>query len=104
MDTVAAPPSSDLKLIWADAAKMAVTTGSIVEGFDVVSDVRVRKIAVLVDVLLDPFLLQASEEGFGDRIDAPMSSRTHRLSQVGHDERVQLANNVALEAAMDFFL
>ena len=83
---------------------MAVTAGSIVKGLDVVSDVLVRKIAVLVDVLLDPFLLQASEKRFGDRIDAPMSSRAHRLLQVGQDQRVQLANNVAFEAAMDFFL
>ena len=104
VDTAAASLNGDLKLIRADAAEMAVTTGSIVKGFDVVSDVLVRYIAVLVDVLLDPFLLQASEERFGDRIDAPMSSRTHRLLQVGQDQRVQLANNVALEAAMDFFL
>jgi transposase len=68
VDTVTTPPGSDLKLIRADAAKMAVTTGSIVEGLDVVGDVLVRKIAVLVDVLLDPFFLQASEERFGDRI------------------------------------
>ena len=47
---------------------MAVTTDSIVKDFDVVSDVFVRKIAVLVDVLLDPFLLQASEERFSDSI------------------------------------
>jgi hypothetical protein len=104
VDTVATSPSSDLKLIRADAAKMAVTTGSIVKGFDVVSDVRVRKIAVLVDVFLDPFLLQASEERFGDRIDAPMSSRAHRLAQVGQDQRIELANNVSLEAAMNLFL
>lgn len=68
VDTVASPPSSDLKLIRADAAEVAVTTGSIVKAFDVVRDVFVRKFAVLVDVLLDPFLLQASEERFGDRI------------------------------------
>lgn len=77
MDTVAPPPSSDLKLIRADAAKMAVTAGSIVEGFDVVSDVLVRKIAVLVDVLLDPFLLQASEERFGDRVVSAVPFAAH---------------------------
>ena len=68
VDTVATPPRSDLKLIRADAAEMTVATGSIVEGFDVVGDVLVRKIAVLVDVLLDPFLLQASEERLGNCI------------------------------------
>jgi len=75
VDTVATPPRGDLKLIWADSAKMAVTTDSIVKDFDVVSDVFVRKIAVLVDVLLDPFLLQASEERFSDW-DAPISPDT----------------------------
>jgi len=104
VDTVPTPPCGDLELIWADSAEMAVTTDSIVEGIDVVRDVFVRKIAVLVDVFLDPFLLQAPEEGLGDRVDAPMSSRAHRLPQVGQDQRVQLPNNVALEAAVDFFL
>lgn len=33
VDTVAARPSSDLGLIWADAAKMALTTRLFVEGF-----------------------------------------------------------------------
>ena len=36
MDTVASPPGGDLKLIWADAAEVAVATGSIVKAFDVV--------------------------------------------------------------------
>ena len=47
MDTVASPPSGDLKLIGADAAQVAVATGSIVEAFDVVGDVFVRKLAFL---------------------------------------------------------
>jgi len=47
VDTVASPLSSHFKLIRADAARMAVTTDSIVKGFDVVRDVFVRKIAVL---------------------------------------------------------
>jgi hypothetical protein len=38
VDTAAAPLGSDLKLIRADSAEMSVTTGSIVKGFDVVSD------------------------------------------------------------------
>jgi len=77
VDTAAASLNSDLKLIRADAAEMAVTTGAIVKGFDVVSDVLVRNIAILVDVLLDPFLLQASEEGFGDGIVPAVPSAAH---------------------------
>jgi len=77
VDTVATPPGGDLKLIRADSAKMAVTTDSIVKGFDVVIDVFVRKIAVLIDVLLDPFLFQASEERFGDSIVPAVPFATH---------------------------
>jgi hypothetical protein len=52
VDTFAMPFSSGLKLLRAHTAKMAVSTGPIVEPFDVAGDVFVRKIAVLVDVLL----------------------------------------------------
>ena len=94
MDTAAASLNSDLKLIQADAAKMAVTTGSIVKGFDVVSDVRVRKIAVLVDMFLDPLLLQASEERFGDWCPDPSESTCFSDDGVGpplerHPERAR---------------
>ncbi len=104
MDTLSTPLGGDLKLLRTDAAEMTVATGSIVEGLDVVSDVGVRKLAVLVDLFLDPFLLQASEERLGDGIDAPMSSRPHRLSQVGQEQRVEFTDDIALEAPMNFFL
>jgi hypothetical protein len=77
VDTVARPLGSDLKLIRPDAAKMAVTTGSTVKGLDVVSDVLVRKIAVLADVPLDPFLLQASKERLGDYVVRAVPSAAH---------------------------
>jgi len=43
-------------------------TSSIVEGVDVVGYVRSRRLAGLVDVLLAPLLLQATEEGLGKRV------------------------------------
>lgn len=53
------------KRLGADAAKMAVAAGSVVERFDVVEDIGARQIPSLVDALLDAFLLQAAEEGLG---------------------------------------
>ena len=47
---------------------MAVTSGSIVEGIDVVGHVRDRELSVLVDLLLDSLFLQAAEEGLGDSV------------------------------------
>ena len=58
-----------------DAAQVAVAARSIVKQLDVVSDIRPCDLPVLVDPLLDSFLLQAAEEGFRDGVDAPMSSK-----------------------------
>jgi len=41
----------------ADAADVAVAPGSIIERLDVVEDIGARKIASLVDTLLDPLFL-----------------------------------------------
>jgi hypothetical protein len=53
---------------------MAVTAGSIVEDLDVVEDVGAGEFAGFVNALAYALFLQAAEEGFGDCIDAPMSS------------------------------
>jgi len=47
---------------------MAVTPRPIVEGLDVIGNVSDRELSVLVNVFLDPLLLQAAEEGFGHRV------------------------------------
>src|SRR5262245_46420553 len=47
---------------------MAVTTRSIVEGIDVVGQVGDRQLSVLINLLLDSFLLQAAEERLSDGI------------------------------------
>ena len=99
-----APFSSQFEFCWAYAAQMTMAPRLIVEGVNVVGDVSRSLVSVLVDPLFDSLLFQTAEEGFRNCIDAPMSSRTHRLFQVGQDQRVQLANNVAFEAAVDFFL
>jgi hypothetical protein len=41
---------------------MAVTAQSIVERLDIGGHIRERKLAVLVDMLFDPFFLQTAEE------------------------------------------
>lgn len=52
-------------------------SGPIVKGFDVVGNVFGCERAVLVDVLLDPLLLQTSEERFRNRVVPAISSATH---------------------------
>src|SRR5262245_45516428 len=47
---------------------MAVTTRSIVERINVIRDVSDRQLSVLVDLFLDPLLLQTAKERLGDGI------------------------------------
>jgi hypothetical protein len=63
-DLVETPSASfmcGLELLWAHAAEMTVATGSIVEAIDVIGHVVERQCSVLVNLLLDPFLLEAAE-------------------------------------------
>src|SRR6266853_46987 len=65
---------------------MAVSSRLIVERFDVVRNVCGSNFSVLVDSLFDALFLQTAEEGFCDRIDAPMSSldsKRHPLNRPG---------------------
>ena len=62
MDTSPLNLVSRLELLRADATQMAMAARSIVERLDVVGQIRERKLAVLVDVLFDPFFLQTAEE------------------------------------------
>ena len=59
---------SRFKLLGTEPPEMAVTSRSIVEGIDVVSQVGNGELSVLVDLLLDAFLLQTAEEGLGDGV------------------------------------
>ncbi len=45
--------------------------------------------------------LQAAPQALGGRIDAPMSSGAGGIRQISQDQRVELTNDVALEATMD---
>jgi len=65
------------KSLWADAADVAVPPGSIVERLDVRGDIFGRRVAIMVDVLLDPFLLQAAEEGLCHRVIPAVASPAH---------------------------
>ena len=85
MDTLPARCKGGLEFLWADSAQVRVPTCSIVEGFDIVGNVFGRERACLVDMLLDALLLQASEEGLRDSVDAPMSSLHARIRQIGQD-------------------
>ena len=49
-----------------EPAEVTVTAGSIVERLDVVGQFGDRELSVLVDVLLDPVFLEATEKGLRD--------------------------------------
>jgi len=55
---------------------MAVTARPIVKLLDVVGHIGDRQLAILVDLLLDPLLLQAAEERLRD---IPMRPATRRI-------------------------
>ena len=83
------------KRLGADAAKMAVAAGSVVERFDVVEDIGARQIPSLVDALLDAFLLQAAEEGLGNGIVPAVASPAHaRLEVVGCAESPEVVASI----------
>ena len=49
------------------------------------------------------FGLERMEEALHRRVDAPMSSFANEIRQIRQDQRVQLANDVTLEATLNFF-
>ena len=53
---------------------MAVPAGSIIKHLDAVEDVSASELAGFVDAFSNTFLFQTAEEGFGYRVDAPMSN------------------------------
>jgi hypothetical protein len=80
-----------------------MTTRWVVERFNVVRYLSLRKLASSVDLFLDAFLFEAAKERFRDRVDAPMSNFARGVRQVRQDQGVQFTNNIPLKAAMDLF-
>ena len=82
METLPAHLMSRFELLGADPSEMAMTPGAIVERIDVVSHVRDREFAVLVDLFLDPLLLETAEERLGDDIVPAVPFAAHTRLQV----------------------
>ena len=76
----------------------------VVEAHDVVSNVRLRLGVVGIVALPNPLPLEVQEEALHHSVDAPMSSRTCTIFQISQYQGVQLANDIALEAAVYLFL
>jgi len=73
-----------LEVDGAYATKVAVPKDRIVEGFDVLGYDRRSRLAVRVDALLDPLLLQAPEERLGDCVVPAVRPPAHAgLKMVG---------------------
>jgi len=75
------------ELLGAQAAQMTMPAGAIMECLDGIGHVVQRKVPVLVDVPLDPFLLKAAEEGLGyGMIPAVPIAAPARLKVIGSAE------------------
>src|SRR5512146_96015 len=70
-------PLSPFKRLRTYTVKMAVSTGAIVEHFDVIVDLGSGHIPSLVDSLLDPLLLQTAKERFGHCVIPAVSTPAH---------------------------
>ena len=60
---------------------MAVASSGIVEGIDVRGDFITRQRSILVDLLLDMLLLQATEERLSDCVVPTVAPTTHAWDQ-----------------------
>ena len=84
MDAVPTPPMLCFKSLRANAADVAVASGSIVERLDVFGDIFGRSVSIVVDVLLDSLLLQTAEEGLRHRVVPAVPSTAHAgLEMIG---------------------
>ena len=73
----------------------------VVEGLDVIEDGGPRVLSGRERVAAEQILLEGGEEALGDGVDAPMSSECGGGGEVGDDEAVEPAGEMALEAAED---
>jgi hypothetical protein len=82
VETLASSAVSRFKLLGTDTTEMTVATRRIVEPIDVVAHLVQGQRSVLVDLLLDPFLLQAAEERLRDGIVPTIAFSAHARLQV----------------------
>ena len=66
----------------ADAAKVTVTPGPVVEHFNVIEDIRPGQIPGFIDTFSDPFFFQRTEERFGHRIILAVATPAHAWCQI----------------------
>jgi hypothetical protein len=78
-----------------------VATTPVIKYFYVFKQVRNRVSMRGVPSFVNSFVLQVAEEAFSWGIDAAMSSGTRRLGQISQNKRIQLPDDIALQAAMD---
>jgi hypothetical protein len=76
----------------------------VVKVSDVTRYIALGLFVTAVLLFTDPFALQASEEPLDHRVDAPMSRSRRRIGQISQDERVQFADDITLQAAVDLLV
>ena len=70
------------ELVRTETAEMAMAARQIVQPLNVLVEVRSRYLSTGVDALLDPLLLQAAEEGLGDRVVPAVGAPAHAWLKV----------------------
>lgn len=76
-----------LKFFRTSSAEVTVPASRIVEPIDVIRDIESRRLASCVDSFLDPFLLEAAEEGLDDCVILAIAPAAHaRLQVIGFPE------------------
>lgn len=65
------------KRLWTDTAQMAVSTGAIVKGLDVIVDLGLGDLTGVIDSLLNPLLLQTAKKRFCHRVIPAVSTPAH---------------------------
>ena len=82
METSSRRLVSRFELLGTQPAEMTVAARSIVEGIDVIRQVSDRQLAVLVDLFLDPFFLQAAEKRLGNGVVPAVAFPAHTRLEV----------------------
>ena len=87
--TSTVPFRGGFEFLRTEATKIAATSYSIVERFDVATKIRACDLPLLVNPLLDTLLLQATEEEFGDGIVPAIASPTKEYFAIWSKEMRQ---------------
>jgi len=77
-----------------------MTTHAVVEHFDILKQIGNRLLSRPIALPMYALILQPVEEALGGRVDAPMSSQSCAVCQVGQNQLISCPDNVALVSVL----